>query len=100
MGRTHQQKDSPRAQRVGSAPINGRANGQRRLRLRVNNGPDGPETRLLLIPDQRTSSDRFGWFVSCQNRTYGLREPSRGLKLGPRRHKGAVGALGPQWERK
>jgi hypothetical protein len=34
--------------------------------LRVNNGPDGPKIRLLLYPDQRTSSDRFDWSGSCQ----------------------------------
>ena len=26
----------------------------------VNNGPDGPETKLPLYPDQQTSSDRSG----------------------------------------
>jgi hypothetical protein len=35
----------------------------------VNNGPDGPETRLLLYPDQRTSSDRPGTSEKCQHAT-------------------------------
>jgi hypothetical protein len=45
----------------------------------VNNGPDGPETRLLLYPDQRTSSDRLSWSVSCQERksAYPIQSPRR-----------------------
>jgi len=36
----------------------------------VNNGPDGPETPFPVFPEQRTSSDRPGMSVSCQNRKW------------------------------
>jgi hypothetical protein len=35
----------------------------------VNNGPDGPETRLLLCTDQRTSADRPGMSQRCHHQT-------------------------------
>src|ERR1700692_40582 len=41
-----------------------------RLPTWVNNGPDGPETRLLLCTDQRTSADRPGMSQRCQHATW------------------------------
>ena len=35
----------------------------------VINGPDGPETRLLVCPEQRTSADRRGMSQMCQEAT-------------------------------
>jgi hypothetical protein len=43
----------------------------------TNNGPDGPETPLLLNPQQRTSPVRPGWSVQCQQRNSVLRWPRR-----------------------
>jgi len=33
---------------------------------RVNNGPDGSVTSLLVYPEQRTRRDRLGWSVQCR----------------------------------
>jgi hypothetical protein len=50
------------------------------MSVQVNNGPDGPETRLLLCTDQRTSADRPGMSQRCQS-TKSLRSsPLRGSK--------------------
>ena len=38
-------------------------------RLWVKNGPDGPETRLPVRPEQRTL-DRLGWSGWCQQETH------------------------------
>jgi hypothetical protein len=48
----------------------------------VNNGPDGPETRLLLYPDQRTSSDRPGMSQRCQNRSFDQLVSGRDNRIG------------------
>jgi hypothetical protein len=39
----------------------------------VKNGPDRTETSLPIHTDQRTSSDRSGWSVSCQHQTSDMR---------------------------
>lgn len=44
-------------------------------------GPDGPKTRLLLYPDQRTSLDRLGWSVSCQQTTCATLQGSGDLRM-------------------
>src|SRR5260221_9544503 len=68
MGRTHQRKDSPRAQRVGSAPINGRANGQRRLRLRVicdAVGPPASQAMSAMLPKAEVNSEHSRFATRC-----------------------------------
>ena len=44
--------------------------------IRVNNGPDGPATSILVYPEQRTARDRLDWSVQCQKR-----QPPGGLFL-------------------
>ena len=50
---------------------------QVRGRLWVNNGPDGPETRLLLYPGKRTSSDRPACLKGAKKRRTALQQKAR-----------------------
>ena len=51
-------------------PINGHANGQRRLRLRVKQRSADAQFGGRLCPNQRTSSEAIGMPETCQQRKF------------------------------